>query len=69
MYAAKAIVAFVLACITGLQEVYLGNPWLRIALIVVSAAAVYLVPNFTPEPEKEPVTNPFPTPNKPPFHE
>ena len=45
---AKAWTAFVLSVITGLQAIYVGNVYLTIAGMVVTAVGVYLVPN-TPD--------------------
>lgn len=43
--AAKAWVAFVLAVLTGLSEIYVGNVYLMIAMMVVTGVSTYLVPN------------------------
>lgn len=42
---AKAWVAFLLSVLTALQEIYVGNDYLRVACIIVTAIGVYLVPN------------------------
>ncbi len=45
MVAAKAWVAFVLSVLTGLSEIYVGNIYLTIAMMVVTGVGTYLVPN------------------------
>lgn len=42
---AKAWVAFILSVLTALQEMYVGNQYLTIACVIVTALGVYLVPN------------------------
>lgn len=41
----KAIYAFVLATITAATGVWVGNPYLTMALAVVTALGTYFVPN------------------------
>ncbi len=46
--AAKAWVAFILSVLTGLAEIYVGNVYLTIAMMVVTGVGTYLVPNTAP---------------------
>lgn len=51
---AKAWVAFLGACVTGAQAIWLDNVWLTAAGVVLTAAATWLVPNGTEESADEP---------------